>query len=44
MVYVEGLARLRELPVRGAIFAFFPLLLRGGSGAPGRAVAFVEEG
>lgn len=44
MVYVGGLARLDELPVRGASFAFFPLLLRGGSGAPGRAVAFVEEG
>jgi isatin hydrolase len=44
MVYVEGLARLAELPVRGTIFAFFPLLLRGGSGAPGRAVAFVGQG
>lgn len=43
MVYVEGLARLGELPVRGALFAFFPLLIRGGSGAPGRAVAFVEK-
>ncbi|HET8607672.1 MAG TPA: cyclase family protein [Gaiellaceae bacterium] len=42
MAYVEGLARLAELPVRGATFAFFPVLLRGGSGAPGRAVAFLD--
>jgi isatin hydrolase len=44
LAYVEGLARLAELPVRGALFAFFPLLLRGGSGAPGRAVCFLGEG
>lgn len=43
MVYVEGLARLRELPLRGALFAFFPLLLRGGTGAPGRAVALIAD-
>jgi kynurenine formamidase len=44
LVYVEGLTRLDELPVRGAIFAFLPLPLRGGSGAPGRAIALVPEG
>jgi kynurenine formamidase len=43
VVYVEGLARLAELPVRGAIFAFLPVAVRGGSGAPGRAVALIRE-
>jgi kynurenine formamidase len=42
MVYVEGLARLGELPVRGATFLFLPLPLRRGSGAPGRAVALLS--
>jgi len=41
LVYVESLARLSELPVRGAIFAFLPLAVRGGSGAPGRAIGLV---
>ena len=44
MVYVEGLARLGELPVRGATFLFLPIPIRGGSGAPGRAVAVLAEG
>lgn len=43
LVYVEGLARLGELPVRGSTFAFFPLPVRGGSGAPGRAIALLAE-
>jgi kynurenine formamidase len=43
LVYVEGLTRLSELPVRGAIFVFLPLPVRGGSGAPGRAVCLLEE-
>ena len=43
LVYVEGLARLVELPVRGGIFVFLPLAVRGGSGAPGRAICLVEE-
>jgi kynurenine formamidase len=43
VVYVEGLARLAELPVRGAIFVFLPVRVRGGSGAPGRAVALIED-
>jgi kynurenine formamidase len=42
MVYVEGLARLAELPRRGATFLFLPVPIRGGSGAPGRAVALLE--
>jgi kynurenine formamidase len=44
MVYVEGLARLAELPVRGATFLFLPIPIRGGSGAPGRAVALLADG
>jgi isatin hydrolase len=43
VVFVEGLANLSELPVRGGLFAFLPLAIRGGSGAPGRAVCLVEE-
>lgn len=44
VVYVEGLARLAQLPVRGAIFVFLPVAVRGGSGAPGRAICLVAEG
>jgi kynurenine formamidase len=44
MVYVEGLTRLSELPVRGALFAFLPLPVEKGSGAPGRAVALLPPG
>ena len=43
MVYVEGLTRLAELPVRGATFLFLPLPITGGTGAPGRAVALVDR-
>lgn len=43
MVYVEGLTRLSELPVRGATFVFLPIPVRGGSGAPGRAIALLPE-
>lgn len=41
MVFVEGLASLGELPSRGAGFIFLPVKVRGGTGGPGRAVAFV---
>jgi kynurenine formamidase len=41
LVYVEGLARLSELPPRGAIFVFLPLSIHGGTGAPGRAICLV---
>jgi kynurenine formamidase len=43
VVYVEGLARLRLLPPRGSTFVFLPLALRGGSGAPGRAISLLPE-
>jgi kynurenine formamidase len=43
LVYVEGLARLSELPVRGGVFVFLPVSVRGGSGAPGRAICLVPE-
>ncbi len=39
MVFVEALARLAELPPRGAWFLFLPLHLVDGTGAPGRAIA-----
>lgn len=41
MVFVEGLCRLDHLPARGATFLFLPLPVQGGSGGPGRAIAFV---
>lgn len=40
MVFVEALAGLDRLPPRGAWFCFLPLRIEGGTGAPGRAVAF----
>ncbi|WP_275461171.1 cyclase family protein [Streptomyces noursei] len=40
-VYVECLTGLDRLPARGAWFCFLPLKVEGGTGAPGRAVAFV---
>ena len=39
---VEALANLSALPNRGAFFLFLPLALDG-SGAPGRAIAFVPK-
>ncbi|HEY1919758.1 MAG TPA: cyclase family protein [Streptosporangiaceae bacterium] len=43
MVFVEGLTRLDEVPDEGALFAFFPIKVLGGSGAPGRAIALVPR-
>lgn len=42
LVFLEGLAHLASLPVRGAVFVFAPLKVARGSGAPGRAFAFVN--
>ncbi|MGH3319235.1 MAG: cyclase family protein [Streptosporangiaceae bacterium] len=42
-VYIEALTGLDALPVRGAWFCFAPLKLRHGTGAPGRAFAFVPR-
>jgi kynurenine formamidase len=44
LTYVEGLGGLSKLPVRGSIFMFLPLNLRGGTGAPGRAIALLADG
>jgi kynurenine formamidase len=41
VVLVENLIGLGALPPRGATFAFLPLKLAGGSGAPGRAIGLV---
>jgi kynurenine formamidase len=41
MLFVEGLARLCEMPPRGAFFLFMPIKVRGGTGGPGRAAAFL---
>lgn len=43
-VYVEALAGLDQLPVRGACFMFAPLRLSRGTGAPGRALAYLSAG
>ena len=40
-VFVECLANLGALPVRGATFVFLPLKVMRATGAPGRAVAFL---
>lgn len=40
-VYVECLTRLDLLPARGAWFCFLPLNVENGTGAPGRAIAFL---
>ena len=40
-VFVEALACLHLLPVRGALFVFAPLKIARGTGAPGRALAVV---
>jgi isatin hydrolase len=43
MAYVEGLARLDELPVRGSLFVFMPLKIAESSGGGGRALAYVPR-
>jgi kynurenine formamidase len=43
-VFIEGLTNLAALPSRGAWVCFAPLKVEGGSGAPGRAFAFVPRG
>jgi kynurenine formamidase len=43
IVLVENLTGLGALPPRGATFAFLPLKLAGGSGAPGRAIGMVPD-
>ena len=42
-VYVEALCGLDRLPPRGAYFLFAPLKVARGSGAPGRAIAWVPD-
>ena len=44
LIYVEGLARLEQLPARGAQFLFLPLKIAGASGCPGRAIAIIPQG
>lgn len=44
MAYVEGLARLDELPARGWYFIFLPVKVAGSSGGPGRAVGILSAG
>jgi kynurenine formamidase len=43
LLFVENLTQLDQLPPRGAVFLFLPLKIVGGSGAPGRAIALVNE-
>lgn len=42
MIFVELLSHLRALPPRGSTFIFLPLKIKGGSGAPGRAIALLD--
>lgn len=41
VAYIEALGHLDRLPVRGAVFCFAPLKIARGTGAPGRAFAWV---
>ncbi len=41
VAFIEALGNLSALPVRGAYFCFAPLKLARGTGAPGRALAWV---
>lgn len=41
VAFVEALGHLDRLPVRGALFCFAPLKIARGTGAPGRAFAWV---
>lgn len=43
VLFVEKLCGLGQLPARGALFAFLPVKLKGGSGAFGRAMALVPR-
>ncbi|GAB3927869.1 hypothetical protein GCM10011575_10980 [Microlunatus endophyticus] len=43
VVFIEALAGLDQLPVRGATFCFAPLKVARGTGAPGRAFAWVSD-
>lgn len=40
--YIELLAGLGQLPLRGAYFMFLPLKIEGSTGGPGRAIAWLE--
>lgn len=41
VAFIEALGNLKELPVRGATFCFAPLKVARGTGAPGRAFAWL---
>lgn len=43
MVFIEALCGLHQLPERGAWFLFAPLNLARGTGAPGRAMAWIDH-
>lgn len=41
VAFIEALGHLHQLPVRGAVFCFAPLKVARGTGAPGRAFAWL---
>jgi len=43
VVFIEALAGLDQLPVRGATFCFAPVKVGRGTGAPGRAFAWLPD-
>ena len=43
MTYVESLAHLHDLPVRGSFFVFLPVKVAESSGGSGRALAYVPK-
>ncbi|MCU1472898.1 cyclase family protein [Amnibacterium sp.] len=44
VAFIEALGHLHQLPVRGAVFCFAPLKVARGTGAPGRAFAWLPDG
>lgn len=42
-VFIEALGHLEALPIRGAFFCFAPIKVARGSGAPGRAFAWIPH-
>lgn len=43
VAFIEALGHLHQLPVRGALFCFAPLKVARGTGAPGRAFAWLPD-
>ena len=43
MIFAEKLINLGKLPSRGAFYIFLGIKVKGGTGAPGRAIAIIDK-